>query len=127
MKDYPIDIDYFDECKKRVNLAVKIDKLEHQTSKEKSTANWYEKNAKLLDIELDDEIRKETYQDNQQAEKNKRTLQKLKNELNAELGKIIFPKNMSKKYLMVENVQKVMNINSKFIKPAIKKPRSKLI
>jgi hypothetical protein len=114
MKDYPIETDYFDECKKRVALAVKIDKLEHQTSKERSNTNWYEKHAKLLDIELDDEIRKETWQDDDAAEKAKRNLLKMKRDLNDELQKIIFPKFMSKKYLMIENVEKVMNINSKF-------------
>jgi ATP-dependent RNA helicase DDX24/MAK5 len=61
--DYPIDIDYLDECKVRVNLARKVDELDHQLTKTKNTNNWYEKNAKLLDIELDDEILKETQVD----------------------------------------------------------------
>jgi hypothetical protein len=112
MKDYPIDMDYFDECKKRVALAVKIDKLEHQTSKEKSNTNWYEKNAKLLDIELDDDILRETFQDSDVSEKTRRNLQNMKYELNEQLKRIIFPKFMSKKYLQVENVEKVMHINS---------------
>ena len=30
-------------------------------SKERSNTNWYEKNAKLLDMDLDDEIKKETF------------------------------------------------------------------
>ena len=114
MKDYPVDMDYFDQCKKRVVLAVKIDRLEHQTNKEKSNSNWYEKHAKLLDIELDDDILKENFQDENVTSKNKRNLHKLKQELDQELKKAIFPKGMSKKYLRVENIDKVININCKF-------------
>ena len=47
----------------------------------KNTNNWYEKNAKLLDIELDDEILKETQVDTDKNLKEKRKLQQLKSEL----------------------------------------------
>ncbi len=40
IKDYPIDRDYFDECKSRVALARRIDSLEHQLNKERSNTNW---------------------------------------------------------------------------------------
>lgn len=115
IKDYPIDNDYFDECKSRVNLAIKIDKLEHQMGKEKSNANWYEKHAKLLDIELDDEIMKETHQDNDQLQKNKQKLYSWKQELKQALDRTIFPKFMSRKYLHPDSVKKVADINGNFL------------
>jgi ATP-dependent RNA helicase DDX24/MAK5 len=113
MKDYPIDNDYFDECKKRVSLAVKIDKMEHQMSKQQSTSSWYEKQAKILDIELDDEILKETYRDSDEVNKNKRKLQQMKQELTQMLGKIFYPKFMSRKYVQAENIEKILSINGK--------------
>ncbi len=113
MRDYPIDRDYLDECKVRVSLAKKVDELEHQLNKTKSTNNWYEKNAKLLDIELDDEILKETQIDQDKNSKEKRKLQQLKNELERQLKKIIIPKFMSTNYLRPENLNRIESINSK--------------
>lgn len=113
LKDYPIDIDYFEEAKIRVTLARKIDKLDHQLSKEKNNSSWYEKHAKMLDIELDDEILKETYVDRDITSKNKNELNKLKQQLDKQLKKIIMPKFMSKNYLGAENFQRVLDINSK--------------
>lgn len=110
--DYPIDLDYLDECKVRVNLARKVDELDHQLTKTKNTNNWYEKNAKLLDIELDDEILKETQVDTDKNLKEKRKLQQLKSELDRQLKKMIFPKFMSKNYLRSENLNRIVSINS---------------
>ena len=114
MRDYPIDNDYFDACKKRVTLARKTDELEHQLNKEKSETNWYEKHAKLLDIDLDDELIKETHVDSEKLSKSRRELNKLKNELEQQLKKTIFPKNFSKNYLQTENLNRFNSINSKF-------------
>jgi hypothetical protein len=113
LRDYPIDNDYFDACKKRVTLARKTDELEHQLNKEKSETNWYEKHAKLLDIDLDDELIKETHVDSEKLSKSRRELNKLKNELEQQLKKTIFPKNFSKNYLQTENLNRFNSINSK--------------
>lgn len=67
----------------------------------------------MLDIELDDEIIKETYVDREQTNKNKNELNKLKQQLDKQLKKIIMPKFMSKNYLGTENFQRVLDINSK--------------
>ncbi len=96
-----------------MGIARKIDELEHQQNKEKSNSNWYEKHAKMLDIELDDEILKETHIDNDLANKNKQKLKQLKLELDKKLSNIIYPKFMSKNYLQKENLDKVLSMNSK--------------
>jgi len=112
LRDYPIDLDYLDECKTRVNLARKVDKLEHTLNKTKNTNNWYEKNAKLLDIELDDEILKETRVDTDKNLKEKRELHQIKAELDRQLKKMIFPKYLSKNYLRSENLTRIASINT---------------
>jgi hypothetical protein len=111
IRDYPIDIDYYDACKARVTLARRTDELEHQLNKEKSETNWYEKHSKLLDIDLDDELIKETSVDNQKLAKSKRQLQQLKNQLEQQLNKVIYPKNFSKNYLQTENLNRFTSIN----------------
>ncbi len=84
-------------------------------SKERSNTNWYEKNAKLLDMDLDDEIKKETFIDSDVARVKKQQLNSLKMQLNIELKKMIFPKYFSKNYLKVEGIEKVNSMNSKLI------------
>jgi hypothetical protein len=99
----------------RVNLARKINELEHRSGKEKSESNWYHKHAKMLDIELDDEILKETYVDEEKSNKEKQKLIQLKQELKRQFAKTIYPKSMSRKYLEVDNMSKVDSINSKHL------------
>lgn len=89
--------------------------MEHQLSKEKSTTSWYEKHAKLLDIELDDEILKETHVDSDKNAKNKRKLNQMKQQLESQLKKMIFPRNMSKKYLQLSQIDQVLSINSNIL------------
>lgn len=111
IRDYPIDIDYFDSCKKIVMLARKTDELEHQLNKQKNETNWYEKHSKLLDIDIDDELIKETQVDGEQLAKSKLQLQKQKSELSQLLKKPVFPKNFSKNYLVSENIKRFKSIN----------------
>lgn len=112
IRDYPIDIDYFDSCKKIVTLARKTDELEHQLNKQKNETNWYEKNAKLLDIDIDDELIKENQVDSTKLQKEKRELAKNKAELAHLLKKPIFPKNFSKNYLATENLDRFKSVNN---------------
>lgn len=114
IKDYPIDIDFFESCKTRVNLARKIDQLQHQLNREKNDSNWYAKNAKMMDIELDDEILKETEVDSDKVNKDRIKLSQLKQELDKNLKQMIFPKFMSKKYLEPKNINEILQMNSKF-------------
>jgi hypothetical protein len=85
--------------------------LEHQLNKEKSTTNWYEKHAKMLDIDLDDEILKETRVDHDQLFKNKQKLKQMKLELDRKLNSTIYPKFMSKNYIQKENIDQVLSLN----------------
>jgi hypothetical protein len=115
LKDYPIDLDYFDEARTRVTLARKVDSLEHQINKEKNNTSWYEKHAKMLDIELDDELIKETRVDNNDTRKKKSDLNKFKQELEKQLKKMILPKNVSRNYLRQDSFNKIISMNSKKI------------
>jgi ATP-dependent RNA helicase DDX24/MAK5 len=112
LKDYPIDLDYFDEARTRVNLARKVDQIAHAIEKDKLNTNWYEKHAKMLDVELDDETIKENYVDNSESRKNKRDLNKYKHELDKQLKKMIFPKNTSRSYLRQESFNRIVSMNS---------------
>lgn len=112
IRDYPIDIDFMDSCKKIVTLGRKIDESEHTLNKAKNETNWYAKNAKELDVEIDDELIKETQVDSVKLEKQKRELQKNKNELAGLLKKPIFPKNFSKNYIATENLKRFNSINN---------------
>ncbi|CAF1032682.1 unnamed protein product [Brachionus calyciflorus] len=111
IKDYPIDLDYYKSCESRVNLAKKIDELQHQLNREKNDSNWYTKNAKLMDIEIDDEILKETHVDDELVSKNRRKLSQYKQDLDRLLKQMIYPKFMSKKYLEPKNVEEILAIN----------------
>jgi ATP-dependent RNA helicase DDX24/MAK5 len=89
--------------------------LEHQINKEKNNTSWYEKNAKQMDIELDDELIKETRVDNAETRKNKINLNKFKQELEKQLKKMILPKNVSRNYLRQDSFNRILSMNSKLI------------
>ncbi len=111
IRNYPINLDYFDYCKKIVTLARKTDELEHQLSKTKNESNWYVKHSKLLDIDIDDELEKENRVDEDKLNKSKRTLAKNKAELQQLLKNPVFPKNFSKNYIASGNLDRFRAIN----------------
>ena len=92
-------------------MARKIDEMEHQLSKEKNTSSWYEKHARMLDMELDDEILKETHVDTEQLGKKKRLLANMKRELESQLKKMIIPKFCSTNYLQTDSYNRIKSIN----------------
>lgn len=94
-----------------MNLARKINDLEHRSSKARNDSNWYRKQAKALDIELDDEIIKETHVDMDEANREKQKLGQLKNELKRQLDKPIYPRSISLKYLNTSMIDRVQEIN----------------
>lgn len=57
LKSFPIESNYLNSLKRRVNLSAEISKLQHQVKKVANENNWYHKAAKELDIELDENIR----------------------------------------------------------------------
>lgn len=113
IRDYPIDRDFYNECKTRVNLARKINETEHRRGKTHSESNWYRKHAKMLDIELDDEILKETHVDEEESSREKNKLRQMREELKRMLGSnsTIIPKSMSRKYLNETTISRVKSIN----------------
>ena len=113
IRDYPIDRDLYNECRSRVTLARKINDLEHRLNKTKSESNWYRKHAKMLDIELDDEIVKETQIDADEDGRERHKLSQMKQELKRLLSAstTIFPKSMSRKYLDKSSIERVNAIN----------------
>ena len=66
-----------------------------------------------MDIELDDELIKETRVDNAETRKNKINLNKFKQELEKQLKKMILPKNVSRNYLRQESFNRILSMNSK--------------
>ena len=66
-----------------------------------------------MDIELDDELIKETRVDNSETRKNKINLNKFKQELEKQLKKMILPKNVSRNYLRQESFNRILSMNSK--------------
>lgn len=111
LHDYPIDSDYFAECRKRVLVARQINDLEHQTTKEKDNKNWFVKHAKMLDIEMDDEIKKEAFVDYEQVQQRKSKLKTLKLQLEQMLKKLIIPRYFSKSYIKTDDLARISSIN----------------
>ena len=68
-----------------------------------------------MDIELDDELIKETRVDNAETRKNKINLNKFKQELEKQLKKMILPKNVSRNYLRQDSFNRILSMNSKLI------------
>ncbi len=111
LKDYPIDIDYYNECKKRVQLARRINTIEHTLNKEKSNKSWYEKNAKMLDIDIDDELAKETHVDKSDLKKKKNEVKQLTKQLDGALKQTIYPRFLSRTYINTNYLETIKNVN----------------
>jgi ATP-dependent RNA helicase DDX24/MAK5 len=112
LHDYPIDSDYFFECRKRILLARQINDLEHMTSKEKDNKNWFVKHAKMLDIEMDDEIKKESFVDYEQVQQRKSKLKTFKLQLDKMLKQLIIPRHFNKSYLKNDDFSRISSINN---------------
>ncbi len=112
LKDYPIDPDYYGECKVRVQLARRINTIEHNLSKEKSNRTWYEKNAKLLDMDIDDDLAKETYVDKNSLSQKQNQAKQLIRQLDFALKQTVYPKNMSRTYIDTSYLEMFQSVNS---------------
>ncbi|KAI4469421.1 rna helicase [Holotrichia oblita] len=106
---FPIQENYLDAVKKRVNLAREIDKLEFKVKKSNSSTGWLQKAAEEMDIILDDDLQKDPdeYDDSNNQKKAATVKRKL---LNALLEKPIFPRSFSGKYpLSFEDPEVLLN------------------
>ncbi|GJQ87087.1 hypothetical protein Trydic_g23940 [Trypoxylus dichotomus] len=94
---FPVQENYLDAVRKRVNLAREIDKLELKMKKSKSSIGWLQKAAEEMDIILDDNLRDDP-DECESLSSDKKVGNVKRKQLNALLEKPIFPKNFSGKY-----------------------------
>ncbi|XP_028398724.1 ATP-dependent RNA helicase DDX24-like [Dendronephthya gigantea] len=80
--DFPVDIEYLNEIRKRVSLARTIDKEEHQFRKKKWSNDWFLNNAKEAELEIDEDLL-EDLGDSREQRVMKERLSGKKAELNA--------------------------------------------
>lgn len=55
LNDFPVDVFLMDKLKPAVNLAIEIDRLQHQIQKKRFNSSWLKKTAEEMDIEIEDE------------------------------------------------------------------------
>lgn len=94
---FPIQENFLEAVRKRINLAREIDKLELMVRKSNSDIGWMQKAAEEMDIILDDDLQNEA-DENDESHANKRAASIRKKQLQALLEIPIFPKNFSGKY-----------------------------
>nr|CAH7726720.1 unnamed protein product [Callosobruchus chinensis] len=105
---FPVQKNYLDNVKQRVNLARELDHLQLQVQKANSEKRWYQKAAHDMDIIVDDDAKKYDSKETNQLSK---VIATKKKQLAAMLNKPVFPKGFSGKYplgpqMSVHDVQK---------------------
>jgi len=103
--EFPVEMAYFPAIRKRTKLASKIDKDSHVNLKKESTAEWFRKHAAEMDIELDDDIIRETSTPKDDASAQR--IHDLKQELKRLLDQPILPMGNSSVYLTSGLVQQL--------------------
>jgi len=82
--EFPVEVSYIPAIDKRIKAAVELNNLNNQTNKSKASSNWYETQAELLDIVLDDNL----IEEQRAMRKNIASFNKV-NELKANLDKLL--------------------------------------
>jgi len=90
---------------------MKIDQEMKGGAKTKSSGSWYAKQAKLLDIDLDDELLAEVEGDDDNTRQRDEKLNNLKIQLKALIDKPIIPKGVSPLYLTRKKFETLGMIN----------------
>ncbi|EFA81919.1 putative RNA helicase [Heterostelium album PN500] len=103
---FPIDLKYLDAIKTRVELAIQIDKLTHQTKKENAEKNWFMNTAREMDIALDDDFYPDSDNEDEQMEnmKQQNKLNSLRHRLTELLQQNIRPRGQSTRYITAESI-----------------------
>ncbi|XP_052190800.1 DEAD-box ATP-dependent RNA helicase 13 [Diospyros lotus] len=97
---FPVKISYMPEVAKRLSLARQIDKILRKDSQEKAEKNWFERNAKSIELDMeDDESEEEKVNSYKQKKANTTHLKKLQQELNMLLSRPLQPKTFSHRFL----------------------------
>ena len=93
---FEVDDRILPDIKKRVDLARSIDKEEHLQKKKATEKNWFERAAKSLDLELEDN---DDYMDGGKKKSKNIKLNIMKKELQKLLQKPLIPKGFSGSYI----------------------------
>eukprot|EP00794_Sanderia_malayensis_P007267 gene7267-8078_t len=103
-----VDIDFsiLPDLKKRVSLAVRIEKEEHQQRKVNSNSNWFKRAAESLDIDL--EHKQDDDDDGHVSKRSSSNLKALKRELSQLLKLPLVPKGFSGTYITRTGALKTM-------------------
>jgi len=96
--DFPIELSYIPSIDKRIKVAVELNNLMNRSNKKKAITNWYETQAKLLDIELDDNLKIEQKENKKDITSNKK-LNELRESLDKLLNKSLLPQGVTPAYL----------------------------
>ncbi|XP_024025921.1 DEAD-box ATP-dependent RNA helicase 13 [Morus notabilis] len=97
---FPLDNSYLPEVMKRLSLARQIDQVTRKDSKEKAKKSWFERNAELIDLDMDnDESEDERVNNYKQKKATSTNLKKLQQGLNELLSHPLQPKSFSHRYL----------------------------
>ncbi|KAK3091430.1 hypothetical protein FSP39_019832 [Pinctada imbricata] len=96
---FPIDQKILPSVKKRVSLTRQIDTASYRFQKKKRENEWFEKAAKEMDMEFDEDLLLNDLGDSSEQAQHKQYVKHLKAELDILLRQSIVPKTFSGKYI----------------------------
>ncbi|XP_021803974.1 DEAD-box ATP-dependent RNA helicase 13-like isoform X2 [Prunus avium] len=96
---FPMDNAYLPEVIKRLSLARQMDKILRKDSQEKSKKSWFERNAELVELVVDnDDSEEERVKNHKKRKASSMNLNKLQQELKILLSRPLQPKSFSHRY-----------------------------
>ncbi|XP_044745525.1 ATP-dependent RNA helicase DDX24 [Coccinella septempunctata] len=105
--NFPVERNYLDAVKERVNLAREVDKLQLQVRKTSAEIGWFEKAAKEMDIIIDNVS---LNHDSKDRAKYKKLYDIKRKQLANLLEKPIFPRGINGKYPLINHPSLVDNL-----------------
>ncbi|BFG15607.1 hypothetical protein CerSpe_018810 [Prunus speciosa] len=106
---FPMDNAYLPEVIKRLSLARQMDKILRKDSQEKSKKSWFERNAELVELVVDNDDSEEGRVKNHKKRKaSSMNLNKLQQELKILLSRPLQPKSFSHRYFAGAGVSPVL-------------------
>jgi len=105
ISEYPIDGTMLRGVQERVSLAVKIDKILSKKKKAKSNDNWFIKNAKMMDIDIDEGLLNAHTEDSKREKQDAARVKQMQQTLSALLRKPLVAQGVSRKYFHLNTVK----------------------
>ncbi|KAF6144395.1 hypothetical protein GIB67_024622, partial [Kingdonia uniflora] len=100
LQRFPIDDSYMQEVAKRLSLARQIDKISRKESQEKASKTWFERNAKSVELVIEEnDSEEERVNNHKQKKKSSLQLKKLQQVLKLLLSRPLQPKTFSHRFL----------------------------